>query len=244
MLLTHGIADEEARRALTEQAAEQHAACCPCCYGMVPVPREVPPLLLNRYRGRLSAGGYRVEVAEDGLRTSLEIDTPTTRIYRGREAGQLWTRRGAMIVFVGPLVLLALVWAVGMIGFGVEPLPPVIATLLVALLVHLVVCWWWRPRLPAGERAAQLRLDAAGPATARGWLPHRGLGVPGRIGANQRRGRLRTAVRRPLARFDETHGERPGRWYRSSGASGRPAPAHDRGCGRAAPIRCRGSSNC
>src|SRR6185437_12141046 len=110
LLLTQGIADEDARRGLTEEAAERHAACCPWCFGMVPVPREVPPLLLNRYHGRLSTGGYRVEVSDCGLRTSLEIVTPTARIYEGREQGQLWTRRGAMMVFVGPLVLLALAW--------------------------------------------------------------------------------------------------------------------------------------
>ncbi len=111
LLLSQGIADDEARRTLTEEAAEQHAACCPWCYGLVPVPREVPPLRLNRYRGRLSAGGYRVEVSDNGLHTSLEIVTPEKRIYRGRELGQLWTRRGAMFVFVGPLVLLSLMLA-------------------------------------------------------------------------------------------------------------------------------------
>src|SRR6185437_7068825 len=83
LLLTQGIADEDARRGLTAEAAERHAACCPWCFGMVPVPREVPPLLLNRYHGRLSAGGYRIEVSEHGLRTSLEIVTPTARIYHG-----------------------------------------------------------------------------------------------------------------------------------------------------------------
>ena len=123
-MLTQGIADDEARRGLTEEAAQQHASCCPWCYGLVPVPREVPPLLLNRYRGRLSAGGYRVEVSERGLRTSLEIVTPTAQLYRGREQGQLWTRRGAMILFVGPLILLALLWALGAIGFGIKPLTP------------------------------------------------------------------------------------------------------------------------
>ncbi|HWG42995.1 MAG TPA: hypothetical protein VN688_09430 [Gemmataceae bacterium] len=153
LLLTQGIADEDARRGLTAEAAERHAACCPWCFGMVPVPREVPPLLLNRYHGRLSAGGYRIEVSEHGLRTSLEIVTPTARIYHGRELGQLWTRRGAMIIFVGPLILLALAWGFGLIGFGIKPLRPVAVILLVALLVHLLVRWLWRPRLPVDDRA-------------------------------------------------------------------------------------------
>src|SRR5579875_2227290 len=153
LLLVHGIADEEARRALTEEAAEQHAACCPWCYGLVPVPREVPPLRLNLYRGRLSAGGYCVEVSERGLRTSLDIVTPERRIYRGREPGRLLTQRGAMIVFVGPLVFLALLWSFGIFNVGTQPIGPVFAILVLALLVHLLTYWLWRPRVPAALRA-------------------------------------------------------------------------------------------
>jgi hypothetical protein len=153
LLLTQGVADEEARRALAEEAAARHAACCPWCYELVPVPPETPPARLNLYRGRLSAGGYRVEVSERGLRTFLDIVTPEKRIYQGRELGQLWTRRGAMIVFVGPLVFVALLWAFGIIRFGVKPLAPVSILLVLALAVHLLTRWHWRPRLPAAVRA-------------------------------------------------------------------------------------------
>ena len=153
LLLTHGIADEEARRALTEEAAEQHSACCPWCYGLVPVPREVTPLRLNLYRGRLSAGGYRVEVSEGGLLTSLDIVTPEKRLYQGREPGQLLTLRGVLYVFVAPLVFLALLWAFGIVGFGIRPLLPVLVILLLALAVHLLTRWLWRPRVPVGVRA-------------------------------------------------------------------------------------------
>ena len=153
LLLTRGIADEEARRALIEEAAEQHAACCPWCYALVPVPREVPLLQLNPYRGRLSAGGYRVEVSEDGLFTFMAIATPERHIYRGREWGQLWTQRGAMIVFVGPLIFLALVTAFGLFGGGVRPILPVLAILMLALVVHLLTHWLWRPRVSAAVRA-------------------------------------------------------------------------------------------
>ncbi|MGH7174346.1 MAG: hypothetical protein ACRELG_29110, partial [Gemmataceae bacterium] len=149
LLLTHGIADEEARRALLAEAAEQHAACCPCCYALVPVPREVPPARLNLYRGRLSAGGYRVEVSERGLRTSLEIVAPEKRIYRGREPGQLWTRRGAMFLFVTPLIALALLCAF----VALRPLPVVCIILTVAATAHLAMRRLWRPRVPLGVRA-------------------------------------------------------------------------------------------
>ena len=153
LLLSRGIADDEARRSLTREASEKHAACCPWCYSFVPVPREVPPLLLNQYRGRLSAGGYRVEVREDGMLTSLEIATPTTVIYRGREPGRLLTPLGAMVVFVGPLVLIALAWALGWIAPESEPLAPVMVILTLALVVHLLVRRAWRPRVPAVGRA-------------------------------------------------------------------------------------------
>jgi uncharacterized C2H2 Zn-finger protein len=175
LLLARGIADEEARHALAEEAAEQHAACCPWCYGIVPVPREVPPLHLNVYGGRLSAGGYRVEVSERGLFTFLDIITPesprsqaelgneaesvpkqslgTRCIYQGREQGQLLTQRGAMIVFVGPLVFLALLWAFGLLDLSIRPILPVLAILLLALMVHLLTHWLWRPRVPAAVRA-------------------------------------------------------------------------------------------
>lgn len=153
LLLTRGVADDEARRDLTEEAAEKHAACCPWCFELVPVPREVPPLRLNLYHGRLSAGGYRVEVSEKGLLTFLEIVTPEKRIYRGSERGQLLTQRGAMFSFVAPLVFLALLWAFGVLDFGIPPLLPVLAILFLALVVHLVTHWQWRPSVPAAVRA-------------------------------------------------------------------------------------------
>jgi hypothetical protein len=153
LMLSRGIADEEARRSLTRDASEKHAACCPWCYGLVPMPREVPPLALNQYRGRLSAGGYRVEVSEDGMLTSLEIVTPTTRIFRGREPGQSLTAQGAMMLLVAPLVLLALVWAFGLIGLAIEPLLAVLVILVLALGVHLTVRRSWRQRVPAALRA-------------------------------------------------------------------------------------------
>lgn len=153
LLLTRGIPDNEARHSLTEEAAEQHAACCPWCYALVPVPLEVPPLQLNAYRGRLSAGGYRVEVSERGVFTSLDIVTPEGRIYRGRERGQLLTQRGIMIVLVGPIILLGLLWALGIFDLPIRPIFPVFALLILALAIHLLTQWLWWPRVPAIIRA-------------------------------------------------------------------------------------------
>jgi hypothetical protein len=153
LMLMRGIADEEARRDLTVQAAEQHCTCCPWCYALVPAPREVPPLRLNCYRGRLSAGGYRVEVSERGMLTFLEIVTPDKRIYRGRERGLLWTRRGAMLVFVGPLIFAALVGSLLIPDFGIGLILSVFAILSLALAIHITTQRIWRPRVPAAIRA-------------------------------------------------------------------------------------------
>jgi hypothetical protein len=56
-------------------------------------------------------------------------------------------------VFAGPLVLLALMWSLGPIVFGIKPLSPVLALLFVALVVYLLTYWLWRPRVPVEGRA-------------------------------------------------------------------------------------------
>jgi hypothetical protein len=158
LLLTRGFADEEARRDLMEEATQKHAACCPWCYALVPVPREVRPVRLNLYRGRLSGGGYRVEVSEDRLFTLLEIVTPVKRIYRGRERGRLLTQRGAMSCFVAPFVLLSLLWACAApassspAAVWTGPLLPVLVILFLAQVIHLITRRMWRPLVPAAVR--------------------------------------------------------------------------------------------
>jgi hypothetical protein len=153
LIMQAGVDDPEAQRGLLQQAAEEHAACCPRCYALVPVPREVPPLFINHYRGRLSAGGYRVEVSDKGLRTSLEVATPTAVLYRGPEPDQYWTVRGVMILVVGPLVLLALAWSFGLVPTDDPPARPVIVILLSALWIYLLIRWWWRPSQSLASRA-------------------------------------------------------------------------------------------
>ncbi len=148
LLLRHGVDDAEAKRALLEEAAAHHAALCPWCFALVPVPREVPALRLNRYRGRLSAGGYAVEILETGARTRLEVRTPTALLYRGREPGLGWTPRGLRLVLATPLILLAVAFAFGLLDVGLTPLAPVLALLTLALLTLFV------PRLSLRSRPA------------------------------------------------------------------------------------------
>src|SRR5439155_904069 len=84
----------------------RRASLCPDCYALVPVPPEAPRLPLNVWRGRVSLRGYRVEVADDGLFTHLEIETPAG-VERRLEPGRWLTRRGAAVLLAGPPVALA-----------------------------------------------------------------------------------------------------------------------------------------
>jgi hypothetical protein len=111
LALARGLGDPATRRALLDEAREQHAACCPWCYSLVPLPHEVPPLFVNLRPGRLSAHGYEVEIDERGVRPRLVIATPKGAIYRGLPPGRSWTCHGAALLAATPLVLVALVFA-------------------------------------------------------------------------------------------------------------------------------------
>jgi hypothetical protein len=153
LVLLRGIDDPEARRGLAEEARGLHASVCPHCYSFVPVPREFPPFFVNAYRGRLSARGYRVEVDDRGLRTRLEIDTPTRRLLRGPEPGRRWTPRALASLAATPLVFLALAVAFGGIDLGVPPFWPVAALLAIAAVADRLTRRLANFTLPPAERA-------------------------------------------------------------------------------------------
>lgn len=153
LLLARGLGDPDAQRARLTLAREEHAGCCPWCYALVPVPRELPPLDINLRPGRLSAGGYEVEVDERGLFTRLLVRTPLTVLHADREPGRSFTPRGAAAAAAGPIVLLALLaaalWPIAWFGL---PLPPVAFLLLVATLAGLLAGALARFDRPAKER--------------------------------------------------------------------------------------------
>jgi uncharacterized C2H2 Zn-finger protein len=151
-LLYRRLYDPEVRAELLRDAAEQHAARCPWCYALVPVPREVPPLTVYHAHGWLAGDGYRVEVSERGLRTSLEVRTPDRLLYGGPEPQRRWTPGGATLLLVGPILLLALACACGLTDALAAPLWPVAGLLAVALVVYLLVRADWRTPAP-DERA-------------------------------------------------------------------------------------------
>jgi hypothetical protein len=169
LLLARGIDDPEARRGLLEDAKLHHAAVCPSCYAAVPVPHELRPFQLVRRAGRLAAGGYSVEVHEDGWRPRLEARTPQRLVFRGPEPGRRWTLRGAVLLFVGPLVGLALVAAlVPARWVRVPPVAPVAILLGVALLVYLRVRAAWSAVAPSAERMTEYAWQLLAPALHEG----------------------------------------------------------------------------
>jgi hypothetical protein len=156
LLLARGIPDAEARHDLLEEAREQHAARCPWCYAVVPVPREVPPtpLFANKpvsatSTARLSGrGGYCVEMSEAGLLSRLEVRTPDRVLVRGADPDHPYTPRGLLVFLAGPLVLIALALAF----LAPRPFVPVLGIVLIALVVGAVVRFRAALRPSAEER--------------------------------------------------------------------------------------------
>jgi hypothetical protein len=131
MLLVRGLADPAARRAILDEAREQNAACCPWCFALVGLPREVPPLSVNLRPGRLCARGYEVELDERGIQPRLEVRTPTQIIFQGLPPGRNLTYRGAAVLVSAPLVLIALLFALFW-PVDANPIKPVAIVLLLA----------------------------------------------------------------------------------------------------------------
>lgn len=151
-----GVAGEETRRALLEEARRHHRSLCPACYAEVPVPREAPRVTLEQRQGRLYAKGFCVELSEKGWRTTLEVRTPERVLYHGREPWRRWTMNGARALLVGSCVLLALLcgcWPLPRPDFMLS-LPFALTTtyLLVAVVMEVIVRQVWKPRVPINDR--------------------------------------------------------------------------------------------
>jgi hypothetical protein len=132
LALARGVADAATRRAMLEEAREQHAACCPSCYALVSLPREGPAVFVNLRPGRLSAHGYEVELDERGLQPCLEVRTPAGLVHQGRPPGRSWTYPGLAVLAAAALVLIALLLALFWpIHLG-SPVRPVVIILALA----------------------------------------------------------------------------------------------------------------
>jgi hypothetical protein len=122
---------------------------CPRCGATVPCPATPPARTLNVAGGRLSLGGYRVEITETGFRSQLEVTTPDALIHRGPEPGRFLTPRAAMLLFAGLPVLLALLVATRV----PDPRLGVALCLLLAAAGYGLALYSWKLQQPALDRA-------------------------------------------------------------------------------------------
>ena len=152
LLLSNGVSDPEALANLRAAATARKATLCPHCYGLVPDRPEVPVPPLNTSRGRLASRGYTVEVSESALRARLTVTTPKEKFFAGPEPGRSWTLRGAVMLFVGPLVLLAFVLALVLPSGSLPPLATA-SLLLLAALTYLRLRVVWDRAADPTERA-------------------------------------------------------------------------------------------
>jgi hypothetical protein len=152
--------DADTGRALLDEAVERQASLCPHCYELVAVRHEEPPRPPSLWRGRLSSRGYRVEVSEDGLVPVAVAETPAGPLGCPPPPRR-WTRKGAMLFLVMPLVLLALVLA--LVNPHSRPLLPVATLLGLALGVYIAVRVAWRPRRPMADRVVDYAWTVAAP---------------------------------------------------------------------------------
>jgi hypothetical protein len=161
LIAAKGDKDAETGRALLAEAADHQASLCPHCYQMVAVRHEEAPRPPSLWRGRLSAGGYRVEVSEDGLVPVAEAETPAGPLECPPLSGRHWTHRAATLFLVAPLVLLALLLA--LVNPGGRPVMPVAALLGMALGLYLAVRFAWRPKRAPADRVIDYAWTAVAP---------------------------------------------------------------------------------
>ena len=176
LLLASGSGDEEAHSTLRAEAAGQNASLCPNCFALVPIPVAPEPARVIVGPGRVEGEGYHVDLSDHGLLTRLAVDAPAGPIYRGPEPGRSLTRRGAVLLVVLPLAILAGFAAVMPTVFAIPPVAPVAALLLVATLIYAAT------RVLIDDRG-----DLAGRAIDRAWA----ILVPPLIRADPRPGPAR-----------------------------------------------------
>src|SRR5262249_31163018 len=103
LLYRRGLRDRELLREMRAQVNSRKATLCPYCCATVPIddPPVVQPLTLESetgsevlnsrtpdpFSGRLKGYGYQLEVLERGLVPFLQIESPDTILFRGREPG-------------------------------------------------------------------------------------------------------------------------------------------------------------
>jgi hypothetical protein len=153
LLVLGGSNDDEVHALLRAEAYEQNATLCPHCYALVPQPMQSSPAAVVVGSGRVDGGGFRVDLSDRYLYTRLEVVAPEMRLYAGPEPGRALTRRGAILLFLIPLLALAAVFAVMPRLLGLAPFVPVAAIVGAAGMIYLAITMSWRERRNASDRA-------------------------------------------------------------------------------------------
>lgn len=153
LLLLAGSDDEEAHALLRADATEKHGSLCPHCYTLVRLPPPVPAAAVLVGGGRVEGAGYKVELTDLYLFNRLTIDAPEARLEGGPEPGHALTRRGAVLLFAGPLLAMAALFAVMRPLFGLPPIYPVAILLFATLVAYLAVWREWADRGDLADRA-------------------------------------------------------------------------------------------
>lgn len=151
LLISRKVDEAEALARLSDEAGRQHASVCPWCYALAPQPVETPPLDVFTLDELVVAQGYEIELSEGGWQTQLRARTPSFE-ESGTEPGRPLTRLGAIGVFVGSPVLLALLLALVLHLIGVPPLGPVLSLLILAGLAWWLIRILWRRQEPISAR--------------------------------------------------------------------------------------------
>ena len=153
LLLATGSDDEEAHALLRAEAAEKNATLCPHCYALVPQPASATPTPVVVAAGRVDGGRFRVELSDQYLFSRLVVDSPEATLFSGPEPGHALTRRGAVLLFLVPLIVLSLVFAAMPPILGIAPIVPVGGLLLAAFLAYVFVQLIWRDQGNPADRA-------------------------------------------------------------------------------------------
>jgi hypothetical protein len=120
-------------------AARDGATLCPRCLAPVVLKKDEAPRPLTVSRGRVAGWGYVVEVSEEGWEPWLSVQTPRGVVLNGPEEGQRWTPRAALLLLVGPPVLLAVAVAGLLNLLGLPGMVPVALLLWLAVLAFLFI---------------------------------------------------------------------------------------------------------
>ncbi len=153
LVLLGGSDDDEARALLRTEAREQHATLCPYCYALVPQPTRALPTPVIVGSGRVDGGGFRVDLSDRYLYTRLVVTTPDATLFAGPDPKCALTRRGAVLLFLLPIVALACIFAVLPPILELAPAIPVVGLLLLAVGAYLAVAFNWENAPDLSDRA-------------------------------------------------------------------------------------------